>query len=89
MKGWIDRFFKTRPKSKDDAKSRLKLLLIHDQVDLTPAQMEAMKNEIIGVISRYVEIDDDNVEFKLNKEEDGVALVSNIPVRRVTARAAG
>ena len=89
MKGWIDRFFKTRPKSKDDAKSRLKLLLIHDQVDLTPAQMEAMKNEIIDVISRYVEIDDDNVEFKLNKEADGVALVSNIPVRRVTARATG
>ena len=89
MKGWIDRFLKSRPKSKDDAKSRLKLLLIHDQVDLTPAQMERMKSEIIDVISRYVEIDDDNVEFKLNKEEDGVALVSNIPVRRVTARAAG
>jgi len=86
---WFDRFIKGRPKSKDDAKSRLKLLLIHDQVDLTPAQMDQMKNEIIEVISRYVEIDDDNVEFRLNKEEDGVALVSTIPVRRVTARAAG
>ncbi len=87
MKAWIDRFFKSQPRSKEDAKSRLKLLLIHDQVDLTPAQLQQMREEIMDVISRYVEIDDDNVDFKLNKAEDGIALVSSIPVRRVTARA--
>lgn len=73
--------------SKEDAKARLKLLLVHDQVDLTPAQMEAMKAEVIEVIGKYVEIDRDSIDFKLERSGGEVALVSNVPVRRVTARA--
>jgi cell division topological specificity factor len=76
------------PKSKDDAKQRLKFLLIHDQVDLSPAQLDKMKEEIMEVISRYVEVDTEAVEFKLNREDGHIALVSSMPVRRVTARAA-
>lgn len=89
MAGVFSRFLRRREKgSKDDAKARLKFLLVHDQVDLTPAQMEAMKSELIEVISRYVEIDNqEGVDFRLEREEGAVALVSNIPVRRVTARA--
>jgi cell division topological specificity factor len=87
MRAFIDRLFRTRPKSKEDAKSRLKLILMHDQVDLTPTQLERMKAEIIEVISRYVEVDDSHVEFKLDRADDGVQLVSSVPVRRVTARA--
>jgi cell division topological specificity factor len=75
-------------KSKDEAKQRLKFLLIHDQVDLTPAQMEAMKNEIMEVIQRYVEIDVSATEFKLERSQDEIALVSSVPVRRVVARPA-
>lgn len=87
MRSLINRFFGARPKSKEDAKSRLKLILMHDQVDLTPSELERMKAEIIDVISRYVEVDDSHVEFRLNRAEDGVQLVSSVPVRRVTARA--
>jgi cell division topological specificity factor len=87
MRSLIERLLRPRPRSKDDAKSRLKLILMHDQVDLTPTQLERMKTEIIEVISRYVEVDDSHVEFKLNRAEDGVQLVSSVPVRRVTARA--
>ncbi len=76
------------PTSKDDAKQRLRVLLIHDAVDLTPAQMEQMRNEIIDVVSKYVEIDAEQMEFRLDKEDGHIALVSNLPVRRVTARAA-
>jgi cell division topological specificity factor len=76
-----------KPKSKDDAKQRLKFLLIHDQVDLSPAQLEKMKAEIMEVVSRYVEVESDGVEFRLNREDGHIALVSSLPVRRVTARA--
>lgn len=77
-----------RPASKDEAKHRLKLLLIHDQVDLPQAQLDRMKAEILEVIAKYCEIqEDEGVEFKLNREDGHVALVSTIPVRRVTARA--
>ena len=89
MKDLISRFFGRAPTaSKEEAKQRLKFLLIHDQVDLTPAQLEQMKGEILEVISRYVEVDrDDQTEFRLEKGEGQVALVSNIPVRRVVERA--
>lgn len=73
--------------SKDDAKQRLKVLLIHDQVDLTPGQMEQMKQEILEVISRYAEVRPEGVDIRLSKREDGVAVESLIPVSRVTARA--
>lgn len=73
--------------SKDDAKQRLKFLLVHDQVDLTPAQIEAMKDEIVQVIKKYVEIEDEMVEFKLDRHDGQVALISNVPVRRVAFRA--
>lgn len=86
IKHMINRIF-GRSGSKEDAKSRLKLLLVHDQVDLTPAQLESMKAEIVEVIARYVEVDRDAVDFKLEKTSGEIALVSNVPVRRVTARA--
>ena len=87
MRSLINRLFGSdRGRSKDDAKQRLKLLLIHDQVDLSAAQMEAMKNEILEVIGRYVEIDPASVDFRLHRENDGIALVSSVPVRRVTER---
>ena len=78
----------TKPKSKDDAKQRLKFLLIHDQVDLSPAQLEQMKTEIMEVVSKYLDVEADGVEFKLNKQDGHIALVSSLPVRRVTTRAA-
>jgi cell division topological specificity factor len=86
MKELINRFFGRQANSKDEAKQRLKFLLIHDQVDLTPGQLEQMKTEILEVIARYVEVEDDETEFRLERAEGSVALVSTIPVRRVVSR---
>lgn len=82
----ITRFLGLGQNSKEDAKSRLKVLLIHDQVDLTQAQLAQMKQEILDVVAKYVEIDERNVQFELNKGNTGVSLVSSVPVRRVTER---
>ena len=87
MKELIERFFGNRQQSKNDCKQRLKFLLIHDQVDLTPAQLEAMKVEIMAVISRYVDVDQETTTFRLERCESEVALVSTVPVRRIVARA--
>ena len=88
MRDILNRFFKPRVASKDEAKQRLKFLLIHDQVDLTPAQLDQMKTEILEVISRYVEIDPSETDFRLERSEDSVALVSSVPVQRVLTRPA-
>lgn len=88
MRDLIQRLFgPPKISSKDDAKSRLKILLVHDQVDLPPAKLERMQAEILDVIKRYVEVDPDGVDFKLSKDDEGIALVSSVPVRRVHARA--
>lgn len=86
---FLDRFFSPgRPAqgSAGDAKSRLKVLLVHDQVDLTPNQMERMREEILEVIARYAEVDREKVDIRLEKANDHVSVVSSVPVRRVTAR---
>lgn len=88
MREILNKFFGGKHQSKDEAKQRLKFLLIHDQVDLTPGQMESMKNEIMEVIARYVEIDPDGTEFKLERGDKEIALVSSVPVRRVVQRTA-
>jgi cell division topological specificity factor len=88
MRDLIQRFFGTPAQSsRSDAKQRLKFLLIHDQCDLTPGQLDLMKGEILAVIQRYLDIEEDGIEFKLAREDGQIALISNIPVRRVTARA--
>jgi cell division topological specificity factor len=80
-------FGPSRTSSRDEAKKRLKLLLIHDQVDLPPMQLERMKAEILEVVARYCEIDtQEPVEFRLNREEGQVSILSCVPVRRVTAK---
>lgn len=87
---FLDRFFSpSRPSqqgSAGDAKSRLKVLLVHDQVDLTPNQMERMREEILEVIARYAEVDREKVDIRLEKANDHVSVVSSVPVRRVTTR---
>ena len=86
LESTFEQFLGHKPKSKDDAKQRLKFLLIHDQVDLSPGQLEQMKDEIMAVVGRYLDVDASGIEFKLNREDGQIALVSSVPVRRVTAR---
>ena len=82
----IKRLFGYHPPSKDEAKKRLKLLLIHDQLNLTPTQMDDMKSEIMGVIRRYLVVDEDGTEFQLDRDDEAVKLISRVPVNRVLKR---
>lgn len=76
-------------KSKEIAKERLKLVLVHDRVNVSSNFLEMIKGEIIDVISDYMEIDEDNLEVKITKtkrdEDDALvpALVANIPIKRM------
>lgn len=76
-----------RQKSKDVAKDRLKLILINDKGDLPKEVLEKMKNEILLVISKYIEFDSDDVEISLSKTESeqqsSPALIANIPIRHL------
>ena len=58
--------------SGDVAKDRLKLLLVSDRANCSPDIMEAIKNDIIAVISKYMEIDASGLDIQITQtESDG------------------
>ncbi|MBR1553030.1 MAG: cell division topological specificity factor MinE [Schwartzia sp.] len=69
--------------SSEQAHKRLKFVLIHDRANVSPEIMEHIKNDIIKVISHYMEIDQKAMEISLENDADAVALVANIPVNRM------
>lgn len=83
--GFMD-FFKKK-NSGNVAKDRLKLLLISDRADCSPDVMENIKNDIIKVISKYMEIDAEGLDIQITQtESDGnngavPALFANIPIK--------
>ncbi|MDF1499799.1 MAG: cell division topological specificity factor MinE [Anaerolineales bacterium] len=69
-----------KSRSAKDAKERLQLVLIHDRAGLSPGRIEALKDDLIDVISKHVEIDRDLVEITLTKDRDRQRLVADIPL---------
>ncbi len=73
-----------RKKSANSAKERLRLVLIHDRTDLTPSELEALKDDLIETISRYVEIDPMAVSIRMTQEGREQRLVADIPIKNST-----
>ncbi|ROR03520.1 cell division topological specificity factor MinE [Desulfosoma caldarium] len=83
----IQNFFRQRS-SADTAKQRLGVVLMHDRLDISPQLMEAIKNDIIDVLSRYMEIDRGTIKVDFEKGKDYTALISNVHIKRVYRNAA-
>ena len=81
MSSIFDALFGRDRKSASQAKERLKFVLIHDRVDLTPDRMEALRDELMGVISRYVEIDKEAVHITMQQEGREQRLIADIPLK--------
>lgn len=79
---FITRIFgKESGASKNIAKERLRLVLVHDRSSVSPNVMEDLKRDLIRVISHYMDIDEDALEVSLENSENQVALIANIPVK--------
>lgn len=84
-------FFNRKTPSKDVAKDRLKLVLVHDRVNCSTQLLEMLKTDIIKVISSYMEIDEQELDIQISQEnDDGNATVpvlfANIPIKSMRKR---
>ncbi len=86
--GILDSFF-GKKNSGDVAKDRLKLLLVTDRYSCSPEIMEQIKNDILQVITKYMEIDPCGLDIQITQtevEEGGEtvpALFANIPIKKL------
>ena len=78
----IRRFFGERG-SGQVARERMQVVLMHDRLDLTPDILQALKNDIMVVLSRYMEIDDQTIKVDFEQGKNYTALVSNVHIKRV------
>ncbi len=78
-----------RRRSAESAKERLQLVLIHDRTDLTPAELEALKDDLLQTISRHVDIDPEAVRISLERDGRSQRLVADIPLRNASRRRLG
>jgi cell division topological specificity factor len=86
MTGWVDRFTGRNIKSGKQAKDRLRLVLIHDRTDLNSETIEALKDELLEVISRYIAIDPAAVSINMAQDGREQRLIADIPLQATKRR---
>ena len=86
MSFWKRLLGQQEPTSRDIAKRRLQLALTVDRTRLSPRLLETLKDEIIAVISKYVDIEPDGVEVSLTQQRNEHRLVAEIPLANARRR---
>lgn len=82
MNFW-DRLFGRKTRSSEIAKNRLKLVVVHDRYGLSEEILHQIQEEIIAVLSKYVDIDRDQMDIQLTPGREQNRLVADIPIRPV------
>jgi len=78
----LNRLLRPKDGSRQIAKERLQFVLVHDRAQISPQLLERLKDEIIAVISRHLEIDSDGVEITLSQSRRESRLQADIPLTR-------
>jgi len=65
------------------AKERLQLVLIHDRVKLSPEILQRIRDDLVAVMSKYLDIDRDGLQITLTQNK---RLIVDMPVRDRSAR---
>lgn len=79
---FFQKLFRSEDQSSQVAKERLRLVLVQDRMSLSAQDLNALKEELLIVISKYLDIDDTGVDVDLQRDGQSAALVATIPVKR-------
>lgn len=77
---FLKRLFGQSVPSSSTAKERLRLVLMTDHLELAPEMIDAMKRDLVDVISRYVEVDRDKIDVTFEQQDKALAMLANIPI---------
>lgn len=80
MANLLNRIFSKEPSSADKAKDRLRLVLSSDRTDLTASAMENLKDDLLEVLSRYIQIDPTAMRIDITSEGRQQRLIADIPI---------
>lgn len=75
--------------SRKAAKERLQLVLITDRSDISPEKLQAMRDEIIAVISKYTPVDMGRIEIKIEQRQRDNFLVADVPLSKESFKREG
>ena len=79
--GFLDWLFGRRPASREVAKDRLRLVLMHDRAGISPELMNQMRDEIIQVVSKYMDVEPGEIQLSVTQDREQNILVANIPIQ--------
>ncbi len=82
LRDLINKILRRQPSSANTARERLQLVLAHDRSDLSSEILDKMRQEILEVVAKYVEIDMNEGAVSLETEDRMTALVANLPIKR-------
>src|SRR5213082_1792484 len=71
-----------KPRPGELAKERLKVVLVQDRIKVSPEVLELIKADLLTVISRRLDIDEQHVELTMAREDRWDKLQANVPIKR-------
>ena len=89
MSRFFDRLLGRDNKSAQTAMERMKLVLVHDRTDMTYSELDELKDELIDVISRHVEIERSSARIEMTQDGRQQRLIADIPLRPTRRRRSG
>ncbi len=85
---FINRLF-GRQNSGATAKERLRLVLMSDHLSLAPDMIDALKRDLMDVISKYVQVDREKIDVHFENQDNALAMLANIPITGVNRNSGG
>lgn len=76
----IKRWKSSKQTSSQAAKKRLKFAIVYDNLEVSDEILDALKSDIIDVISKYFEIDKKGISLDIDRSDESSSLVLNTPI---------